>query len=197
RCANTDCSLSDDCATGEFENRIVIFTELLMLMLIASVWNSCARPRCSDIMYLRSAHAASAPSRAITPTSPGLQTLRTTPVLRDDRMSCGCGVDAIRGPVLRGRRARPLIEDRLQRHERRASVRRDAGRGGATLVEFGEPARVHRPRPQHERLEQDQLHARQSAARLGQQGRVLLLVVLHGAVVTVVQLVPKVVDADQ
>src|SRR5207237_204405 len=59
-------------------------------------------------------------------------------------MSRRCGVDAVGGPVLRRRRAGPLIEDRLQRHERRARVRRDAGGGRATLVEFGEPAGVRR-----------------------------------------------------
>ncbi len=76
-------------------------------------------------------------------------------------------------------------------------MRRDPRRGGATLIEFREPARVDRSGAEHERLEHDELHVWQRAARVVEQRRVLLLVVLHRARVAVRERVPEVVHADQ
>src|SRR2546425_12133695 len=89
------------------------------------------------------------------------------------------------------RRADVLIEDRLQGNERGPGMRRDPRRGATTLIEFREPARVDRPDAEHERLEHDELHLRQRAARLVEQRRVLLLVVLQRARVAVRERVPK------
>src|SRR5207249_4112689 len=69
--------------------------------------------------------------------------------------------------------------------------------GGATLVEFGEPAIVHGAAAQHERLEHDEPGARQGTPGVIEQGGVLVLVVLDGAGVAAAQLVPEIVDADQ
>ena len=90
-----------------------------------------------------------------------------------------------------------LIEDGLQRDERRAGAYRDPRRGCPALVEFREPARVHRPAAQHKGLEHDEMNVRERLARAVEQRAVLLLVILDGPVVTVVQLVPEVVHADQ
>src|SRR3989454_8873993 len=47
--------------------------------------------------------------------------------------------------------------------------------GGATLVEFGEPAIVHGAAAQHERLEHDEPGARQGTPGVVEQGGVLVL----------------------
>src|SRR5260370_16870560 len=67
----------------------------------------------------------------------------------------------------------------------------DALGRGATLVEFREPAIVHRAAVQHERLEHDDAGARQGAPGIIEQGRVLGLVVLDSARAAAAQLEPE------
>src|SRR5436309_2853852 len=112
-------------------------------------------------------------------------------------MSGGRGVDAIGGPVLRRAFAREVVEPPLERHERRSCAAGDALGCGATLVEFRKPLIVHRAAAEHERLEHDEPRARQGAPGLIEQGGVLILVVLDGAGVTLPELVPEIVHADQ
>src|SRR3989442_3339798 len=146
-------------------------------------------------MSLRSAYATT-PRTPRARASLRLETRGTTPLLGDDRMAGGRGMDAVGGPILRGSGACMLIEDGLQRDERRVRAPRDPRCGGPTLIEFREPARIHRPAAQHERLEHDEVNARKRLARAVEQRVVLLLVILHGPAVPVVQLVPVVVYAD-
>src|SRR2546430_9953890 len=87
---------------------------------------------------------------------------RATPLLRDGGVAGGGGVDAIGGPVLRRAAARQVVEHPLEWDERRARAPRDPLGGGATLVEFGEPAIVPGAAAQHERLEHHEPGARPS-----------------------------------
>src|SRR3989442_11369353 len=119
------------------------------------------------------------------------------PPLRDDAVSRGRGMDPVSGPILRRALVRQVVEHLLERDEGRSRTAGDALGCGATLVEFGEPAIVHRAAVQHERLEHDDPGARQGAPGIIEQGRVLVLVVLDGAGVAAAQLVPEVVHADQ
>src|SRR3989454_6903210 len=138
---------------------------------------------------------ASAP--ATSSASLRLEMRGTAPLLGDDRMAGRRGMDAVGGPILRGSSAGMLIEDSLQRDERRAGSVRDPRRGRPALIEFREPACVHRPAAQHKWLEHDQMNVRERLARAVEQRDVLLLVIMDGSVVAVVQLVPEVVHADQ
>src|SRR2546422_10076969 len=63
----------------------------------------------------------------------------------------------------------------LERHEGRSRMAGDALGRGATLVEYREPAIVHRAAVQHERLERDDAGAWQGAPGIIEQGRVLVL----------------------
>src|SRR3989442_10231935 len=106
-------------------------------------------------------------------------------------------MDPVSGPVLRRALVRQTVEHLLERDEGRSRMAGDALGRGATLVEFGEPAIVHRAAVQHERLEHHDPRARQGSPGVIEQGRVLVLVVLDGAGIAVAQLVPEVVHADQ
>src|ERR1044072_3397780 len=126
-----------------------------------------------------------------------LETGRSPPLGGDHGVAGRRWMHAVARPVRRWGAAHLLVEDRLERHERRAGMRRDPRRGRAPPVELREPAIIHRAGLEDERLEHDELHVWQRLPGLVEQRRVLLLVILDRTRIAVRPRGPEIVDADQ
>src|ERR1041384_1633580 len=85
-----------------------------------------------------------------------LETGRAPPLGGDHGVAGRRWMHAVARPVRRWGAAHLLVEDRLERHERRAGMRRDPRRGRAPPVELREPAIIHRAGLEHARLPHDQ-----------------------------------------